>query len=450
MVVLVVVLGALYTIDKRLKTGGPEGFLAPSTQWQVAATDLPAAWEQWRGLDSCEAFRTHAPDVLQSLPVAVRKITGVRPTPERLRLWLGAHAVLSGDRDGWSVSFRPGLLMRVASLFVSPARPVPLDGDQPAWARCAWGWREGVVVLASSTAYLDRVLLEGTPVVPSERPNDVLSITWSGDTKMALDLTLEDHLPFSLAIADIAATEQSTLRHGAGWSDAVCWGVLHDEGISQALAGVAREMASFLMGDDWLNAGRSIVRAPWDAAIPIVPGDDPKTERAMGIFKADFEADIPELEVIWVQVGDPANTLAYFATWMSPREHRWNETTGWLYPLPGEARAVAAAFQGETLYVTSHEHSMPLLLAGDPGEGVPGVAAFGLQWKSFSAALAGLMRRAADGGLLPEHNAEDIASDVLPVFEALGDWGRFEMELTAGEDGGLRGQGYLALGPDSL
>lgn len=439
---------AVCGVDRRLKTSETAGFVLPAADWRLEATNLPGCWTRWRDLDPYGAFQKSAPSSLQAVSVAVRKLSGVRPTPQRLRLWLGNHFLIGGDEDGWCLSARPGVALRAASLFLPAAPDVEARDGQPFWASCAYGWRDGFFLLASSRGYLERVIAEGQPVPRSADPGDTIAISWAGNVPGFCRVSAKDQLPVTFSLERITPAADATLVHADGWPDALCWVAFHDGSTAQALTDMGTALARRVTGDTYWPAVESVWKL-WRAAYrPFTFSPQPGAERALGVFEADFHADIPAVESVWAEQGDGGATLANLAAAAPRRDHRWNETEGWLFPLPGEARAWAAAYHGGALYVASGESLMPAVLAADTQTPETGVAALAIRWKPFAQALKGLVRRAATDELLPGLNEDDVSADVLPNLEALEDWGMLQLHLK-GDGGGLSGGGFLALAVDA-
>jgi hypothetical protein len=189
----------LYGVDMALKASASPGVAPPSWDWQVEASDLPALWDAWQALPAYASLRETAPASLQEIAVYVRKLTGVRPTPERLRFWLGHHLLLSGEGSDWVLSCRPGIALRIATLF-QPALTEPADAGSES-REFPYAWRGQFLLIASSQTFLNTVLSQGAPTQARDREPLSLTVAWTGPDAGELELRPTDGLPVILSPA---------------------------------------------------------------------------------------------------------------------------------------------------------------------------------------------------------------------------------------------------------
>lgn len=438
----VVVLG-LYGIDRYLKSTDVAGVLPASATWRIEASDLPGAWARWQESPSYTSLRASAPGALQAVAVSLRKMTGVRPTPARLKLWLGEQVLIGGDTDGWCLSLRPGLALRAVTVLARP--PFEGHGDvEPFWQSYASGWHEGFFLVASSEEYLARVLAEGTPVPPSGLGGEVLSCGWEGENAGTLELRVEDGLPLSLHLPDTPPLPEVAAPAPGGWEDATGWAAFHGDAVPALAARAGRAIVeSEALSPAW-ELWAPLVHTWWNAYCPLELGRPEGDPWALGIFETDFRAEIPTMELVLAEGGSRGTIWSPAAVQSAP-VHRWNDTEGRLIPVPGDVRAWSAAEAKGLRFLTSAERLMPQALEGGLAP-EPGVAAVGeLAWQPFAGALVALARRAGKEALIPGMDRDDVSRDIVPLLESLQSWGRLQLRVEASGTG-LRGEGYLAYG----
>ena len=434
---------AICALDLRLKSSPSAGFLPESATWQIEVANLPMAWAHLRQLSAFQAFRDSAPGALQAPPLAIRKMTGVRPTPSRLRFWLGSHALLGGDGGEWCLSVRPGIALRVAALFGLPGVPATDPGlEVPARPDYATDWHEGFFLVASSRAYLDQVLAGDRALPRTPLESDVLALDWHGDDEGRAELRLEEGLPLSVSIPRASTPASPVVHEPASWAESLAWAACYgDEGLALAERAIA-PLVHIGTVSAGLDSWRETAGAWWSAFCPAgapVPGT---AGWSVGVFAADFRDDVPVPELVFTDHGDATEPWPPEPGFPKQR-HRWGDREGWLVPVPGGARAWAVADAGETRYVASHEHLMTAALGAGEQAREGAVASLHVQWAPFGRALASLVRRAAREELLPGLNEDDVSRDIAPVFTALQAWGTLEFRLDVSGDG-LQGEGYLA------
>lgn len=437
-----ILIALLAVIDGRMIASPDAGYALDSATWQVEASDLPALFRHWDSLNTNAAMRRASPALHLNVPLALCRMTGIRPTPGRTRLWLGHTLFVSGGDDGWCLSVHPGIALRLASWFGGPLRGA---GETDFWRDYATAWHGDYLLLASSRAYLDEVIAKGNPVTKSGAPEDTLRFSWKGTYPGMLDVAAADQIPVLFRIKALA-DPNAKLRFPAGWPDSILTVNAHRgtplvqaaaEGLAWAEGRLNPETAQML---------RKLLSAWWPVYCPLDPAGAPVDEWAAGIASADFQGDLPVVETVWA--GRLADQSALAGLLPDTRqEHRWEETAGWLIPVSGDARTWAVAEKEGTTFLSSHESRMSALLATARRETAAGVGALNLHWKPVVGTLKGALIRAAKDGLLPGYSEDDLQATLLPYLDAFADWG--EIQLTAHAEGGeILGEGWIALGAE--
>lgn len=439
---LLFVVTVAFFLDRHMVTSSDAGYLPESAVWRVEASDLPGLFTRWNELNTSAAMRRASPALHQNIPLAICRMTGIRPTPGRTRLWLGRTFLVGGDSSGWCISVRPGIALRLASWLGGPLRNADEDDF---WRDYASDWRDGFLLVASSQMYLDQVLADGIPVPRAAVPEDAFRVSWEGEHAGLLEVAVAEQLPLLFRLKTPADPE-ARLRYAAGWPDAMLTVNTHRGApvVNAALAGLA--WAEGQVNPELAPGFRAVAASWWPAYCPMDLTRAPVGEWAAGIMDTDFSPDIPVLESVWAgRASDPAAPLGLLPT--TRQEHRWDDTTGWLLPVQGDARTWALAEREGTTFLTSHEHRMPALLATARREPEPGVGAVNLRWKPAMATLRDALVRAAKDGLLPGYDDRDVRADIVPCLDAFADWGT--LQLHAGSEAGeVLGEGWIALGAE--
>jgi hypothetical protein len=437
----IIVIGAVF-VDRRMLNSPHAGYLPESAVWRVEASDLPGLFSRWNDLNTSASMRRASPALHQNIPLAICRMTGIRPTPGRTRLWLGRTFLLGGDDSGWCLSVRPGIALRLASVLGSPLRSADEDDF---WRDYASAWRGGFLLVASSKGYLDTVLAADVPVARTEMADDVLRVSWEGEHAGLLEVAVAEQLPLLFRMKTPADPE-AQLRYAAGWHDAMLTVNTHRGAPVAQAALTGLSWAQRQMHPDRAAMLRRLVASWWSAYCPLDLNQVPVGEWAVGIADLDFAPDIPVVESVWAgRTSDPAVSMGQLPT--IRQEHRWDDITGWLLPVSGDARTWALAEREGTTFLASHEHRMSALLATARREPEAGVAALNLRWKPAMAALRDALVRAAKDGLLPGYSDRDVRADLVPYVDAFADWGT--LQLHAGSDGsGVMGEGWIALGAE--
>ncbi len=442
LLIIVVIAAVAVLVDRRMIASPDAGYVADNATWQLETSDLPAFLRHWNALNTSAAMRRASPALHQAVPLAICRMTGVRPTPGRARLWLGQSFLVAGDQEGWCLSIRPGLALRAASWLGSPLRQAD---DDDFWRDYASGWKDGFLLMASSRTYLEKVLAGGKAVPRTEARDDVTRLSWKGTYPGVLEIAAAEQIPLLFRI-EAPADPEAKLHYAAGWPDALLTINTHRgapvvqaalEGLRWAEAQVNPELSATL---------RALFATWWPVYCPVPIDTAPVGEWAAGIANIDVQEDVPVVESIWAGwAADPA-ALAALAP-ATRQEHRWDDVSGWLFPIAGDARAWAQADREGAAFLSSHEHGMPALLATARREPEAGVAALNLRWKPFTALLRDALIRAASDGLLPGYNENDVKADLVPMIDAFADWGTLQLHAGA-EEGAIMGDGWIALGAE--
>lgn len=438
------VIGALVLADCALVRGSSAGYAVNGATWRIEAHNVPALLRAWNQLDTVADMRAASPALHHEIPLAIRRMTGIRPTPLRARLWLGERFLLSGDDQGWCLSLRPGLLMRLAGIVVSPLRSAQ---PEDFWAGYASGWRDGHLLVASSARYLDRMQSAGAAQAATVDDPEVLRLRWEGETAGTLDLAAREDLPLRLAL-DGPAEGAARLHFADAWPDAMVRVNLHRGGPAERLLSGLLAWGGRQFVPETAALISAIAREAWPAYCPLDLTAFSAGEWAFGLESVDLNPDVPVIETRWAaRPGDyPAPT-----GWppAGAREHRWNDQSGWIIPVPGAARAWALAERDGIWLLSSSEADMAARLAEAPVEPEIGLGAFRLHWSPAAAIAISAIRRAARDGLVSGMDEDYLEGVLIPRIQSFAGWGTLQFQLRD-DAGAITGEGTLARNGESV
>lgn len=424
----------LVAADARLKEARSAGFRLDGWTWEAQVANAPDFWERLAALPAADSFEASAPDALRAIEVAIRKTTGIRPTPSRMRLWAGYQAAIGGEGEDWCLILRPGLLLRLTSVVRSPVQP--LEDGAPFARELAAGWRDGFLLIASSPAYLERMRREGQPLSDEAGSEQAVALAWPANGA-ALRLDAAPDLPFALELP-VQPPSGPPMRAPDGWDDAAGWVACRGGFAPEATAAVAALLGRLPEAD----AIRAYAEAWWRAYTPVELVPPRENAWAAGLFEAGWSGESLTAEVVWSEFGPGVETAEPWAEALRA-PHQWDETPGWLVPVEGAARTWGMVSEPEALHRTSHEHLMPRQLAATFQPDSQAVLAARLDWLRASESARAILREAADAEWIPGWNRRDVEREIIPLLDAFGGWGRFELRLEE-RDGVIAGAGYLA------
>ena len=135
-------LGVLAALDRHLKRADrPIGFHPADAACVAVSADFPSFCARLAASDAAERFMSETPRPFEAFELAVRKATGVRPTPLRWSVWLGPRLVWSRWNHTQGICVHPGLLLRLAHSLRVPAGRVPTPAAV-FFRRQFYAWRD--------------------------------------------------------------------------------------------------------------------------------------------------------------------------------------------------------------------------------------------------------------------------------------------------------------------
>jgi len=437
--VLIAVLGTVcWTLDRHFKSTDGAGIVPPDATWRIGAEDLPRFWRQWEGLAATQSLRAAAPPFMEDAAVAVRKATGVRPTPARVRLWLGQSALLAGTDSAWCLSARPGLAMRLATaLHGLAAAPSGLR----TWGGLAYGWRDGYLLISPSGEYLSDVIEGGTVLPRAGTAPEAVALTWGGERPGALRIHAREGLPFDMELPAPAGLADGDLHYGAAWPEALAVVNVRGADGSGALLEALAQLAGPAVPHQLREVWDAAATAWWSAQIPPHLPEDCGGESAWVLFAPGPGEDA--LRFGQVRVGCGPEVAAATGAVARARPYRWDDREGWLVISERHRAPLALGVDGERLAWANDPMVVPALLDGDGGVASPGSVHVRVHWEDAARLGKSVLRNLGEANLLPRLNGNEMTGGWQPYLDGLASWNQFVATgVTA--DGKLDIQGQLA------
>ncbi len=135
------------------------GFVLPEAEVVILSADFGAFWRLAESTHTFALIRKEVPLPLKDWELRARLSVGMRPTPERWRLWLGRNLVYSVSPKGTTFSFYPGAFLRMLDwgrrVFVSDMNE---NGGFHVFGDYVYAWRNGFLLVSLSREALAELL----------------------------------------------------------------------------------------------------------------------------------------------------------------------------------------------------------------------------------------------------------------------------------------------------
>jgi len=121
----------------------------------VSCDDFPGFWSRFEKSPAGKSLRREADFLLEAPRLSLRKITGIRFTPLRWRLWLGRRVVFGWCPDGeWFLAAQGGPLYRAIGRYLFAQSPTPVQKTSSASTYLLqWHPEWGYCIFASEQAF---------------------------------------------------------------------------------------------------------------------------------------------------------------------------------------------------------------------------------------------------------------------------------------------------------
>ncbi len=405
--------------DRQLKTATHPGFLPEGMPLYAYTPDLPLSWLRLSNTALSKNLSDEARPVLHDMELSVRRLTGIRPTPARWRVWLGGSAAAATDGRNWILCAHPGLAARAASwVFAGGAFP---------GAQLHQAWRGGYLLLSSSSALIEKALA-APPVtldLPESLPPDALVMELRTPLRARLTLTPGGQLPIEARIMRGAGFAP---RSSGPWKAPVLSGnpaailSLPDAQSAEQLATLLKDI-SLPDFSDGLFGGLvtrwSLNRLPQflSATGPL----DAPMAFAFYDLSTDSGAPLPRLAAACAAREGFSKFLLAPQNANKLLPYEWNGCAGWMFPLFGDQFSLYGFQRDDTYYLATRE-PLAAALASASQTSRPDIeddAVITLDWKRTAPTIMEGANWAAAHELLPETNQKDLDAAFIPVMRAL-------------------------------
>ena len=435
-----VLIVAVAWIDTRLKASPLDGYCPDDVRCVVAGEDFPAFYGGLQRIDAAKGVADELRRPLAAAELAVRKATGIRPTPRRWRAWLGGLFLAGWRGSDSGVCVRPGVLMRVADLLLR--NPVE-DGVRVFGADYFYGWRDGFLIVSASRAYVADALKASVRVVEPSEARDDLRFQWERPPSGVFHVLARDGLPVSGWIAGNASHRTTPLTAAAAWPETPMLAVT-----SSKWADVWTLWTGWTKWTELLQEWAGGFCAPWNSASLPDGWDASVDECAFAVLDLDTQETVPVPEVAMIlrakapaQVRHPLEPL--FAP-DSLMPYEWNGQPGFMAAGIGEKLVPCLCRVGSDWMFASREPLMAQL-AGHlrPAEPLDADIAIRLDWAKLAKCGEVMLRKAAVLELVPRMNVKDVDAVLMPYVRAAGQLGSLEFDAHA-QGGRIGFDGRLA------
>ncbi len=448
LIAVCLILAILAAVDYHIKHADPGiGFYPPGASCVILSSDFPAFCADLAATETADRFLAETPRPFDAFELAVRKTTGVRPTPLRWRVWLGPRLLYARWNGTHGICAHPGLLVRVAhSLRTLADAGSDADGVYT-YAEHFYAWRNGYLLVSPSREYV-MAALDAPPSDPpmQGKPND-LWVRWKDG---AFKVSPETNVPVSGTLNIALSATGNPLVLSEAWPDTTLISLTtHTPGDAAAIwqtarfpienmpiysrlaplaASVWEQWALDSPGEDWARrvdeCSFALTGINTTATLPI-----PEWGVMLRASSTDRMSDHP-----WETAIAP----------LAPIEYAWEGRPGLVATLLGEEMAVCLANDGGLWLAASQQHLMNDLLATtEPGHQTQADAILEIDWHTAGKTAENLVRMAGEWELVSEMNAQEADAFLGKYARSVARMGRLRI-LAHAQDSGVDFQGSLA------
>jgi len=448
-----VLAGALFVLlvsgDAWLKAGTHMGFKPPEAQWVLESRDFPAFWAAVERGPVFDALRQELSQPLHRFDLIAYEATGMRLTPYRWEAWLGSSALIAHADDHVGISLRPGLLLRVASVFHRVFPGTEASEDIHGYRDFYYAWRDGYLIASPSLDYV-RDALETSPVrlPPRQETHHLVWRADSGSHPFHFGIAARGNLPLEGWVqAEIESRDRPLEQHygAAAKPMAVLTATRWDD-----LATFLRAFAP--------NLEERPSAAPLQRAL-----EDTVSQWRLGELEEDWDATLGQTTFVLSDIeryglipmphatfiGEeyqrraPTHPLEPLFDGFTSLPYQWGPAEGTMYPFWSGALSPCLARSGPYWLAASQERLMPDLVDGlPPGSYTEADLGLWLNWGTTGHTLAEFLPEWGSYGLIPGADEGDVQRDYVPYANALARLGGLTITGQM-DDGRLQLQGQL-------
>lgn len=439
--IFLALLAIFIAVDGRIKGAVFPGYVPDNAIWTLAARNLPLAWERASVAEYLAALRDDLRPELNDLTLAIYRVTGIRLTPLRLRVWLGNSFAGAISGDGAGICVKPGLLLRAR---LALARSPRLQDGTYVFGDYYYAWRGGFLIAATSPAYVQNAL-RSTPLRMEYGPVETgLTIQHRAEPHFLVKLTPSGQLRIDGYInADISSRQGPMELAGLGDNVAVV-AASTPQDVSTILnfCGQLAKCAFPRMSDALAAFGRPVLDA-WSVSPPPKNWARGITETAAFLADVEIDHDLP-LPCGGLVMRTNGQYGAHPLEALAGRHalpYEWRGTPGQIVPWLGEKVSLCLARWGKDWLVTTKEPLMAKIIGQYPQESTAGDAYIAIDIERAARKAEALIRKAGDMELIPWMNGQDAVSAYGARLKALGSLGRLQLTFIKDYEGGTAFRG---------
>lgn len=427
------ILAAVSWLDTRIKSQAPLRGYCPSTAEAVLySSDFGTFWGEALNTEAVQRIRAEWRGAGSGIELHVRKLTGVRPTPTRWRLWMGQRFLSAKTPNAFGVCTYPGLLLRGVSKVHGWLRaPVDASGVR-AYGDVYFAWRDGFLIASQNPDYV-RAALASDPIEmkPGVSPHAVVFESRIAPI-VSLELVASDEFPIRGEIPSTVSARSAPMTLPSAWSDppmAACSATAWED-IASLLSVADGALTHSAYWNTIREAGNELFTT-WNLATPPPTWQDNRLDHCsllLSGFDATSTVAYPELAFV-VRSTLPAAGSHPLEGVLPPEmegiPYEWAGYPGMLYPMTGSQWAPCLGHHGRDWLATSRERLMRSLTE-NLDEGPPVEADFTVQvdWQQVSTTLLRVLMNVEDLELFPEMSAGEVRSTLMPIAKSIRHVGR--------------------------
>ena len=432
---------ALFAVaDHRVKRAGDGlGFHPSGAGCVVVSQNFPSFCARVAATDAAARFTEETPRPFDAFELAVRKATGIRPTPLRWRVWLGPRFVWAHWEDTHGLCAHPGLLLRgVHALRTVFGARADANGLYT-FAGYYYAWRDGFLIVSPDSEYVKQSLDAVLVKMPPEAGSRDLHVQWADGTFW---ISPEEDLPIAGRLDVILESSTTMLNITEAWPNTALASITthtHEDALA-----LWKTVANVLETSHLYSEAASVASALWQhwALDPLEPDwDQDVAEFSAALLDVDVSGTlpIPDWGVMFAATAENASSTHPWAPAiapLSPIEYAWDNRPGLVATLLGERFAVCLARDNDRWLATSREPLMSNLLgAGHAADAVAADAVLEVNWQTVGERAERMLRRLGELELIPEMSAREVDVYLGKYARSFARMGRLRLEARAQETG---------------
>lgn len=455
-----ILIGLLVFIDSRFRAASFDGYCPESTTCVAMIEDFPAFYAALPATDAVTRLTQELGKSVSDLEMLARKHLGVRPTPFRWRVWLGDQLTVATAPEGGGVCLKPGLLVRLADRVMRLAGKTDTSDGISTMGSLYFAWRDGFLIASPSRQYVESSIQDSARKLGRQSlTNEIRVHVFDPEPLAEFTLTPQDGLPISgwltaritrrtapLTLAEAWPTVPLVSFTASNWDDI--------RSISNAVYALVEDVR--FAKSDTLDNALFYVKSSWPFEKAPIAWDAGTDECSCALLDIDTGAlpPVPEMAMAFrsTTMAEGPHPLEWLASPDQAIPHEWNGRPGVMIPWMGEQLALCLAGYESNWLAASRETVMTSMMGNlHIDSKVDADAAVRIAWPEFTQRVEALAVQAAQFGVLPGMNKEDLETQIAPILRAIGTLGMFSMDIHAEADRvsfkGLAGQ--QAAGPKS-